>query len=258
MSAAGRLSTLGLAFALCLMSSTTSDPPRVPQQQGQGLNVSSPGRWLPAKPPELASSFVEPTVVTLTDRPVKLPVALGQPLVPRGRNTIGHQLQEELRRVGCYRGELNGVWATSTRRAMQEFLERVNAVLPIDQPDGILLALVQGHQGKVCGAPCPAGQGLSRDTQCVPNAILAMTGSSKSAATTNKKFTTTTSAWTVQTTLAGQSPATEPPGDVSGVATVAATAPEPPRRRVAEKHWLSPSVKRERNWASALFRSSVN
>jgi hypothetical protein len=118
MSAAGRLSTLGLAFALCLMSSTTSDPPRVPQQQGQGLNVSSPGRWLPAKSPELASSFVEPTVVTLTDRPVKLPVALGQALVPRGVDTIGRQLQEELRRVGCYGGELNGVWTTSTRRAM--------------------------------------------------------------------------------------------------------------------------------------------
>src|SRR6478752_5375827 len=164
MSAAGRLSTLGLAIALCLTSSTTSNPPHLSQQQGQGSNVASSVQSPPAKSPEQASSFVEPTVVTLTDRPVKLPVALGQPLVPRGRNTIGHQLQEELRRVGCYRGELNGVWTTSTRRAMQEFLERVNAVLPIDRPDGVLLALVKGHPGKVCGAPCPAGQGLSRET----------------------------------------------------------------------------------------------
>jgi hypothetical protein len=137
-------------------------------------------------------------------------------------------------------------------------MERVNAVLPIEQPDGILLALVQGHQGKVCGAPCPAGQVLSRDRQCVPNAILALAEREKIAAANGKKSAVTISTWTAQTTLAGQPPATEPPGDVSSPTPVAATAPEPGRRRVAEKHWRSPSVRRERNWASAVFRFSVN
>ena len=108
----------------------------------------------------------------MTERPVKHPVVLGQPLVPRGRDAIERQLQKELRRVGCYSGELNGVWTTSTRRAMQAFTDRVNAVLPIDQPDGILLALVQGHPGKVCGAPCPVGQGLSRDIAVRPKCHL--------------------------------------------------------------------------------------
>ena len=201
MSAAGRLSTLGLAVAACLMSSTTTEPPHLSQQQGQGSNPLSSGKSASAQSAEPPSSFIEPTVVTMTERPVKHPVALGQPLVPRGRDAIGRQLQKELKRVGCYAGELNGVWTTSTRRAMQAFIDRVNAVLPIDQPDGILLALVQGHPGKVCGAPCPAGQGLSRDTQCVPNAILAMTGRTKIAVTTNKKSTPTTSAWTVKTTV---------------------------------------------------------
>src|SRR6478609_5528960 len=166
MSVSGRLSALGLVVVACLVTSTTSKQPH--------------GHW--ASLPEPASASMEPTVVTVTQRPGKLPVALGQALAPRGHGTIGHQLQEELKRAGCYAGEVNGAWTTSTRRAMQAFMERVNAVLPIDQPDGILLALVQGHQGKVCGAPCPAGQGLSRDTQCVPNAILAMTGSTKSVA----------------------------------------------------------------------------
>src|SRR4029079_17632647 len=145
--------------------------------------------------------FFGPTVVTIRERPAQPSAALGQPLVPRGRDAIGRKLQEELKRVGCYSGELNGVWTTSTRRAMQAFMERVNAVLPIDQPDGILLALVQGHPGKVCGAPCPAGQGLSHETQCVPNAILAMTGRTKIAASTSKKVTPTTSAGTVNTTV---------------------------------------------------------
>jgi hypothetical protein len=244
MSVSGRLSALGLVVAACLVTSTTSKQPH-------GHSASS-------APTELASASMEPTVVTVTQRPGKHPVALGQALAPRGHGTIGHQLQEELKRAGCYAGEVNGAWTTSTRRAMQAFMERVNAVLPIDQPDGILLALVQGHPGKVCGAPCPIGQGLSRDSQCVPKAILAMAEREKVAAANVKKSAVTISTSTVQMTLAGQPTATEPPGDVSAVAPapVATTAPEPPRRRVAEKHWRSPSVKRERSWAYAVFRFS--
>jgi hypothetical protein len=142
---------------------------------------------------------------------------------------------------------------------MQAFMERVNAVLPINQPDGVLLALVQGHPDNVCGMPCPAGQGPGRDTQCVPNAILAMTGSTKSAATTDKKSLATTSARTVKT-LAAQASVTEHSGDASVVepAAAAAPAPGPTQRRVAEKHRRPPSVRRERSWASALFRFSFN
>jgi hypothetical protein len=33
--------------------------------------------------------------------------------------------------------------------------------------------MVQGQQDRVCGKPCPGGQGLSEDGRCVPNAILA-------------------------------------------------------------------------------------
>ena len=187
MSAAGHLSTSGLAVVACLMSSTTTNPLHLSQQQGQGSRPLSSGKSASAQSAEPPSFFIEPTVVTMTKSFVKHPVALGQPLVPRGGDAIGRQLQKELKRVGCYSGELNGVWTTSTRRAMQAFIDRVNAVLPIGQPDGILLALVQGHPNKVCGAPCPAGQGLSRDAQCIPNAILAMTGRTKIAVSTIKK-----------------------------------------------------------------------
>ena len=138
---------------------------------------------------------------------------------------------------------------------MRTFNGRVNAMLPVDEPDGILLALVQGHPRKVCGAPCPVGQGLSGDTQCVPNAILAMAGRTKIAITTNKTSTPTTSAWTVKTAVAGGAPPTEHPGDFARVdaAPAAAPAPGPTQRRVAEKHWRPPGLRRERNWAPALF-----
>ena len=92
---------------------------------------------------------------------------------PRDRDAIGRELQKELKRVGCYEGELNGAWTPLTRQAMKAFTDRVNATLPTDEPDSILLTLVQAYQDKVCGKPCPAGQGLSDIGRCVPTAILA-------------------------------------------------------------------------------------
>ncbi len=249
MGTAGHFSTLGLAVTASLLTSTTPEPPHLSQPPPQASNpLSSDERS--SERSEDPLSFIEPTVVTITEHPLKHPVALDQ--VPRGRDAIGRLLQKELRRVGCYSGELNGEWTMSTRRAMKDFIERVNATLPIDQPDGILLALVQGHPGKVCGVPCPAGEGLSRDALCVPSAILAMTGRTKIAVTTKKSTPT----------IAGVAPSTSHPGDVALVdaaPAAATTAPGPTtRRRIAQKNWRPPSVRRERNWASALFRFSFN
>lgn len=112
-----------------------------------------------------------PAVVTLTQHPQSLPHAALE--IPRDRDVLIRELQKELRRVGCYEGELNGVWTHTTRRAMKTFTDRVNASLPVDEPDAILFAMVQGQQDPVCGQPCPAGQGLSRDGLCLPDAILA-------------------------------------------------------------------------------------
>src|SRR5581483_6709693 len=50
-------------------------------------------------------------------------------------------------------------------------IARVNAALP-DEPDLVLLALVQAQEGEVCGAGCPAGQALAADGRCLPSAIL--------------------------------------------------------------------------------------
>ena len=49
---------------------------------------------------------------------------------------------------------------------MKEFTDRVNATLPLDQPDYVQLTLIQSHSDKVCGA-CPAGQSLSASGCCV-------------------------------------------------------------------------------------------
>lgn len=83
-------------------------------------------------------------------------------------------IQDELRRVGCYSGAVTGEWSEPTRKAMRQFVERVNATLPVDQPDHILKMLVQGHPGNACGeASCPSGQKISTSGRCLPNAVVA-------------------------------------------------------------------------------------
>ncbi len=73
--------------------------------------------------------------------------------IPGDRASLVRELQRELKRVGCYSGDVNGVWTTSSRMAMKSVTDRVNATLPIDNPDDVLLSLVRGQQEGVCGAP---------------------------------------------------------------------------------------------------------
>jgi peptidoglycan hydrolase-like protein with peptidoglycan-binding domain len=92
---------------------------------------------------------------------------------PGDRASLTRELQRELKRVGCYEGEISGVWTPSSRLAMKGFTDQVNARLPIDQPDYILLKLVQNQKDKVCGKPCPTGLVTAQDGRCVAEATLA-------------------------------------------------------------------------------------
>jgi hypothetical protein len=113
-------------------------------------------------------------VVTVPARSEAAPL-VPQSVVGPGSDpaALARDLQRELRRVGCYGGEMTGVWTTSSRRAMKAFTDRVNAALPVDTPDPILLSLVRAHPGDACGKPCPARETLAEDGRCVPTAVLA-------------------------------------------------------------------------------------
>jgi hypothetical protein len=121
----------------------------------------------------------EGTVVVVPSRPEATsrgPAVQELPrVVPPAGNRVAlvRELQKELTRVGCYDGDISGTWTTSSRRAMRDFTDRVNAKLPIDEPDHILLSLVQGHRQKTCGIACPPGQQEGAGGRCVPNALAA-------------------------------------------------------------------------------------
>lgn len=60
-------------------------------------------------------------------------------------------IQQNLKRAGCYPGRVNGAWTESTRAAMQEFTTRANATLPVEAPDYLLLTLLKSYNGRLCG-----------------------------------------------------------------------------------------------------------
>jgi hypothetical protein len=117
-------------------------------------------------------------VVRVGEAPPRLPVgeAAGVAAPPLDRPALTREIQRQLKRVGCYQGAVTGVWGPSVRQAMKAFTARVNATLPIDQPDHVLLAMVQSQVPGTCSASCPAGEGRASDGRCLPTALIANDG----------------------------------------------------------------------------------
>lgn len=190
-----------------------------------------------------------------TRRPILPPQKAAQ--VPGDRASLARELQKELRRTGCYEGEINGAWTTSTRKAMKAFTDRANATLPLDDPDYILLSLVQSNPDNFCGKACPSGQGLASDGRCLPDAILAQAAKKAAVAAAQPHKTDPTSdkpaaivGWSTTTTTAGATPATPPPEGRMALAGPNAEAPADrtsppdthPARPVARAPWPSAAV----------------
>lgn len=104
-----------------------------------------------------------PSVVIVTPAArTPLPAAYDTHKPPADRTVMTRDLQRELKRVGCYEGEIHGVWTRSTRDAMVRFAELVNAKLPTNEADIVLLSLVRGYAGTT-------GCGQSVITAAAPN-----------------------------------------------------------------------------------------
>jgi hypothetical protein len=88
------------------------------------------------------------------------------------REQLVRDIQYELKRAGCYDGEVSGAWTNNTRQAMQTFTQRMNAALPVDQPDYVLLTLLQAQKAQSCKSGCPVGQ-VAEGGRCIPRAIVA-------------------------------------------------------------------------------------
>ena len=72
--------------------------------------------------------------------------------VPRDTETLIREIQRQLKRLSCYNGPVDGKWSPQVRAATKVFADRVNARLPVDRPDYILLRLTETHAGTACAA----------------------------------------------------------------------------------------------------------
>lgn len=68
----------------------------------------------------------------------------------RGKRILVMAIQGELSRVGCYTGTVDGNWAASSKSAMYWFLNRVNAKLPVNNPDQAHLNLLKTAERDFC------------------------------------------------------------------------------------------------------------
>jgi hypothetical protein len=106
----------------------------------------------------VAAAPASQTIYVPTRRAAAVPTAMAGQEVPGTPNLdLVRQLQHELTRVGCYAGEINGIWTPSTRRAMEALIGQVNAKLPTARPEPVHLALVQGQDARICDQ-CPAAE----------------------------------------------------------------------------------------------------
>jgi hypothetical protein len=164
-----------------------------------GIAPSGWRSWSRTKVSRVAAAPVDPwpapVVVTLprrTSEPASLSPA------PRDGVSLVRALQRELKRTGCYHGPVSGEWTRESRKAMQALTVRLNAELPVEAPDAVLLALVEGQPENICSASCPSGEGLGGDGRCLPTALLA-----KNLPTPPAASVTVTERAVPQTTVSG-------------------------------------------------------
>jgi peptidoglycan hydrolase-like protein with peptidoglycan-binding domain len=137
---------------------------------------------VPAKRPRTAVAAVE-----VDAAPPRVPVGESRAVEPPldGAALI-REIQRHLKRIGCYEGDVTGVWSPSVRQAMRAFTQRSNATLPVDEPDPVLLAMVRSHGPGACSVSCPEGEDRAANGRCVPSALVAAAVASKGSTKARK------------------------------------------------------------------------
>lgn len=120
----------------------TTDVVIYPGARGQGSDLAAPARVV-------ASSGVN--------------APRNQP-----RQEIARALQAELKRIGCYAGDIDGEWGPGSRRSLRAFIEQANSGLSSDEPELIHLTLARGYSGIACRSGPAQPNGATTATRTAP------------------------------------------------------------------------------------------
>jgi hypothetical protein len=89
----------------------------------------------------------------------------------RDRLLLARNLQDELKRVGCYEGPLDGNWSAAAKQALSNFSKLANVTAVSDQPVDAILAIVKSKTGRVCVPACAAPGETMVNGKCVANGL---------------------------------------------------------------------------------------
>jgi hypothetical protein len=205
----------------------------------------------------VATADIPPKAVNVADAAPRVPMGQypASSGLPLDRVQLTREIQFQLKRVGCYHGAIDGVWSASVRRSMKTFTDRVNATLPVEQPDIILLAMLRSHQDGGCGVPCPPGQGVAVDGRCLPNGLIAKIAEKQTPVSSIRAATASPS---VGKKLPGEQPySKEERMSLAGLSLPPVTSDAP--AKTGQHHTLPPaSVSpsgRFQGWAARAFQS---
>ncbi len=162
-------------FALPKMLSETGKPDGGSPKVASAQHKSSSQGWAVEVVPGPKEAAQANRPATLANGPATVvPVpALATPQRDRPRPELVRDIQRELKRVGCYAGDVDGEWGAGSRRAVQAFMERVNSTVPNDEPDLIQLTLVRGYFGVACARQCPADRMQPGSGRCLEGPTMA-------------------------------------------------------------------------------------
>jgi hypothetical protein len=173
-----------------------------------------------------------------------------KPKGPTSRYKLVVEMQRKLKKRGCYWGRIDGSWGAGSKYAMQAFIDRVNATLPIKQPDYVLLTLLQANSDKSCG-PCPAGQTATGGGSCVPQTTIADTQRKSGSAGQG-------GAEVLPWKRAGApQPAAQPLLRPVGT-TIVATAPLSGRMAIGGPTQQPPPAAEDDNWSSSVAAVTID
>jgi uncharacterized caspase-like protein len=71
---------------------------------------------------------------------------------PDEPDQMTERVQKELKRVGCYSGEVDGKWGEGTRDALQSFADESNLVLSTSEPTEVALNILGASKEGVCSS----------------------------------------------------------------------------------------------------------
>jgi len=205
-----------LGVAAALTSASWKRGPEPAQQLGTDdspalatVSASNPAEKFELPAPSDAVS-PELTAILLPSRSTREDTkAASQPSNDSEPARLVGDLQRELKRVGCYAHDIDGLWTSATRKAMRDFADRVNAVLPVVRPEPPQLVLLRSHPEVVCRETCRVGGGA--DDRCLV---------SSPAAVESKKTEATTAGPLLLWTKSYVTPASPEPDPVEVVAPV--------------------------------------